>query len=169
MNLHRVVESAAFSQRTVDLALHQSAGADLHDRLLQSLEYAWSALAHMVYLEPNDLFQVADYREHLNETIQALRGMDVKFRNIGCAQVIVAAIAELKTLGDARVDPVGAAKAFEWLFGGLVELSRELPTSDAAEMGLFAEAEHFFKDLGGHHQRERFGGVSRRVGRESMM
>ena len=66
MNLHRVVESAAFSQRTVDLTLHQSAGADLHERLLQSLEYAWSALAHMVCLEPNDHFQVADYREQLN-------------------------------------------------------------------------------------------------------
>ena len=169
MNLHRVVESAAFSQRTVDLTLHQSAGADLHERLLQSLEYAWSALAHMVCLEPNDHFQVADYREQLNEAIHALRGMDVRLRNIGCAQDLVAAIAELKVLGETQVDPVGAAKAFESLFRGLAELSRELPTADAAEMGLFAEAERFFEDLGRQFQHVGFGHVGGRSGRESMM
>lgn len=132
--------ATGFGQRQGD-----SHGAD--SGLIDALSYAYSALDHLVYLDPNDVFQAADYQQQLDIVIDVLRLPQVFIANDAVTRRIHDAVARMKRIGDARRDPAGSAQAFQTLFGALGELAHELPSPVDCSADIFAEAEDFFESL----------------------
>ena len=122
-----------------------SHGAD--SGLIDALSYAYSALDHLVYLDPSDVFQAADYQQQLDIVIDVLRLPQVFIANDAVTRRIHESIARMKRIGDARRDPAGSAQAFQDLFSALGELAHELPSPVDGSAEIFAEAEEFFESL----------------------
>lgn len=125
-----------------------ASGSDGADHgLIDALTYAYSALDHLVYLDPSDVFQAADYQQQLDIVIGVLHMPQVFIANDAVTRRIHDAIARMKYIGDARRDPAGSAHAFQALFCALGELAHELPAPVDCSAEIFIEAEDFFKSL----------------------
>ncbi|HPU50290.1 MAG TPA: hypothetical protein PK359_01930 [Burkholderiaceae bacterium] len=147
MNFHNSVKSLdnLFATSEVGPLPECARGAD--SGLIDALSYAYSALDHLVYLDPNDVFQTADYQQQLDIVIGVLSQPEVFVANDAVTRRIHQAVACLKSIGDARRDPAGSAQAFESLFCALGELAPELPAPVDESVDIFIEAEAFFESL----------------------